>query len=301
MYEVRASDLLVVHDAHPQYASTQFAHTLEGEHRAVQHHRAHVASVLTEREAFDATVTGIAFDGTGYGDDGTIWGGEIFTGSIRDGFERAIWLREAALPGGDAAARHPVQAAAGFLSAIDDLPDLTAPPFDFPERYAKARRIARSGVRTFVTTSVGRLFDTVAALVGFAREITFEAQAAMWLEQLAWSAGNDDSYPFPLIENRLDYAPLLDAIVADRLRDRAPAEIARAFHHAVAGAIVTAAAQLRETKIVASGGVFQNTLLVALLAERLGDRLWLNARVPANDGGISLGQAGVAAAYSGAT
>ncbi|HEX3370730.1 MAG TPA: carbamoyltransferase HypF, partial [Candidatus Cybelea sp.] len=104
MYEVRASDLLVVHDAHPQYASTQFAHTLEGEHRAVQHHRAHVASVLTEREAFDATVTGIAFDGTGYGDDGTIWGGEIFTGSIRDGFERAIWLREAALPGGDAAA-----------------------------------------------------------------------------------------------------------------------------------------------------------------------------------------------------
>jgi hydrogenase maturation protein HypF len=301
MYEVRGSDLLVVHDAHPQYASTQYAHTLEGEHCAVQHHRAHLASVLTEREAFDTAVTGIAFDGTGYGDDGTIWGGEIFTGSVRDGFARTIWLREAALPGGDAAARHPVQAAAGFLSAIDDLPDLTAAPFDFPQRYAKARRIARSGVRTFVTTSVGRLFDTVAALVGFTREITFEAQAAMWLEHLAWSASNDDAYPFPLIDNRLDYAPLLAAIVADRLRERAPAEIARAFHHAVAGAIVTAAAELRKSKIVASGGVFANALLVALLAERLGDRLWLNQRVPANDGGISLGQAGLAAAYSGAT
>ena len=295
MYEVRASELLVVYDAHPEYASTQYARTLEGEQRAVQHHRAHVASVLTEREAFDATVTGVAFDGTGYGDDGTIWGGEVFTGSIREGFVRAIWLREAKLPGGDAAARHPVQAAAGFLSALDDLPDLTAAPFRFPERYAKARRIAGSGVRTFITTSTGRLFDTVAALAGFTREITFEAQAAMWLEHLAWSASNDDAYPFPLIENRLDYRPLLAAIVADRLRDRAPAEIARAFHHAVAGAIVTAATALGNPIIVASGGVFQNSLLVELLAERLGERLWLNHRVPANDGGISVGQAGLAA------
>jgi len=301
MYEVRVAELLVVHDAHPEYASTQYARTLEGEHRAVQHHRAHVASVLTEREAFDTEVTGVAFDGTGYGDDGTIWGGEVFTGSIRDGFVRAIWLREAKLPGGDAAARHPVQAAAGFLSALDDLPDLIGAPFDFPERYGKAARIARSGVRTFITTSVGRLFDTVAALAGFTREITFEAQAAMWLEHLAWSARNEDAYPFPLIGNRLDYRPLLATIVADRLRDRAPAEIARAFHHAVADAILTAAKALGAQKTVASGGVFQNSLLVALLAERLGDGLWLNQRVPANDGGISLGQAGLAAAYSATT
>ena len=117
MYDVPMGELLVVHDAHPEYASTQYARTLPGEHRAIQHHRAHVASVLVEREAFDTPVAGIAFDGTGYGDDGTIWGGEIFTGSLSEGLTRAVWLREAKLPGGDAAARYPVQAAAGFLSA----------------------------------------------------------------------------------------------------------------------------------------------------------------------------------------
>ncbi len=88
MYDVPMGELLVVHDAHPEYASTQYARTLPGEHRAVQHHRAHVASVLVEREAFDTRVIGIAFDGTGYGDDGTIWGGEIFTGSLREGLTR---------------------------------------------------------------------------------------------------------------------------------------------------------------------------------------------------------------------
>ncbi|MGB8908150.1 MAG: carbamoyltransferase HypF [Candidatus Cybelea sp.] len=300
MYEVPADDLLVVHDAHPEYASTQYARTLRGEHLAVQHHRAHVASVLAERQAFDVRVVGVAFDGTGYGDDGTIWGGEVFVGSISEGFDRAIWLREASLPGGDAAARHPVQAAAGFLSELDDLPDLTAPPFEFPERYVKAVRLIRSGVRTFTTTSVGRLFDTVAALLGFTRAVTFEAQAAMWVEHLARCAESVSPYPLPLTENRLDFRPTLEAIIADRRRDRDICEIARAFHHSLADAIVAAATSLEPRQIVASGGVFQNMLLVELLAERLGNRLWVNHKVPANDGGISLGQAGIAAANSSA-
>lgn len=301
MYEVDFRDLLVVHDAHPEYASTQYALTLAGEHRAVQHHRAHVASVLAEREAFDERVVGVAFDGTGYGDDGTIWGGEIFMGSLREGFARALHLREARLPGGDAAARHPVQAAAGFLTELDDLPDLTATPFEFPERYVKAARLARSGIRTFTTTSVGRLFDTVAALLGFTRPVTFEAQAAMWLEHVAWCGNDGPPYPFPLNGERLDYRPLLAGIVADRMRGRDIGGIARAFHRSLARAIADAAATLEPKRIVASGGVFQNTLLVELLADHLGERLWLNQRVPANDGGISLGQAGLAALYSGAT
>ena len=288
-------DLLVVHDAHPEYASTQHARSLGAELLAVQHHRAHVASVLTEREAFEERVIGVAFDGTGYGDDGTIWGGEIFTGSVRGGFERAIWLREAALPGGDAAARHPVQAAAGFLAELDDLPDLMAAPFLFPPRYAKAMALVRSGVRTFTTTSVGRLFDTVAALLGFTRAITFEAQAATWLEHLARSSNSAATYVFPLVDSRLDFRPMLRAIAADRLRRRDVAEIARAFHRAVAGAIAEAADSLEPKQVVASGGVFQNVLLFEMLAERLGDRLWINRKVPANDGGISLGQAGIAA------
>ncbi|HKU82207.1 MAG TPA: carbamoyltransferase HypF [Candidatus Tumulicola sp.] len=301
IYEVPARDLLVVHDAHPEYVSTQYALGLGDTHRAVQHHRAHVASVLAEREAFDVPAIGVAFDGTGYGDDGTIWGGEVFVGSLRDGFTRTIALRAAKLPGGDAAARHPVQAAAGFLSALDDLPDLTAAPFGLGERYVKASRMVRSGVRTFTTTSMGRLFDTVAALLGFTRPITFEAQAAMWLEQLAWAAPGGNAYPFPLIENRLDFRPLLAAIVADRRRGRDVREIARGFHEAVAGAVLAAVAALEPQQVVASGGVFQNALLVELLAQHLGQRLWLNRRVPANDGGISLGQAGIAAVHSGAT
>jgi hydrogenase maturation protein HypF len=301
MYEVPAGDLLVVHDAHPEYASTQYALALAGDHLAVQHHRAHVASVLAEREAFEIEVAGVAFDGTGYGDDGTIWGGEIFTGTLRGGFARAIALREARLPGGDAAARYPVQAAAGFLNELDDLPDLTAAPFDFPDRYSKALRIARSGLRTFTTTSVGRLFDTVAAIVGFTRPITFEAQAAMWLEHLAWPSPTSDAYPFPLADRRLDFRPMLAAVVADRRRGRDVAEIARAFHNSLANAVVEAVATLKPRQVVASGGVFQNALLIELLAQRLGDRFWINQKVPANDGGISLGQAAIASVYSGAT
>jgi hydrogenase maturation protein HypF len=296
IYEVPADDLLIVHDAHPEYASTQYALSLRGEHLAIQHHRAHVASVLTEREAHGARVIGVAFDGTGFGDDATIWGGEFFIGSLREGLVRSIWLHEAKLPGGDAAARYPVQAAAGFLNEIDGLPDLTAPPFEFPPRYLQALRVVRSGVRTFTTTSVGRLFDTVAALLGFTREITFEAQAAMWLEHLARSSESEAAYLFPLAGNRLDFRPLLSAIVADRLRGRAPGEIARAFHNALAGAIASGADALGALPVVASGGVFQNALLIELLAQRLGERLWINQRVPANDGGISLGQAGLAAA-----
>ena len=127
----------VARDAHPQYRSTALAATFGGaETVAVQHHRAHVASVLAERGAWEQRVLGISLDGTGYGDDGTIWGGELFVGSIRDGFERVAHLRPAALVGGDAAARHPVQAAAGFLEQLDELPDLARAPFDFPPRYA---------------------------------------------------------------------------------------------------------------------------------------------------------------------
>jgi hydrogenase maturation protein HypF len=296
MYEVDRRQLVVAHDLHPQYVSTQYALGLEAaRHIAVQHHRAHVASVLAERGELDRSVVGLGFDGTGYGDDGTIWGGEVFTGSVCDGFVRALSLRPALLPGGDAAARHPVAAAAGFLLEVEDLPDLIAPPFSFPPRYGAAVALARSGVRTFATTSMGRLFDAVAALLGFTREMTFEGQAAMWVEQLARD-GNADAYPFPLRDGTLDYRPLLGSIVRDRRNGREPCDIARAFHSAVAQACVEAAAAI-DTKrpVVASGGVFQNGLLIEQLSEAFGERLWLNTMVPPNDGGIALGQAAIAA------
>jgi hydrogenase maturation protein HypF len=158
MYEVRWDDVLLVHDAHPEYHSTVRARNLPpGEKHAIQHHRAHIASVLAEENAWETRVVGVSLDGTGYGDDGTIWGGEIFVGSVAGGFDRAAHLRPAALAGGDAAAQHPVQAAAGFLAQLDDLPDVTAPPFHFPTRFARSMELISKGVRTFTTTSIGRM------------------------------------------------------------------------------------------------------------------------------------------------
>ncbi len=303
MYEVRPDELIVVHDSHPQYAST--AHALALGVRpslSVQHHRAHVASVLAERGEWDKCVVGISFDGTGYGDDGSIWGGEIFVGSVTEGFERVAHLRVASLPGGDAAAQYPVQAAAGFLTQIEDLPDLTAVPFEFPARYQQAVNLIQNNLRTFSTTSIGRLFDAAAALLGFTREITFEGQAAMWLEQLARTVHATEPYPFPYSGGELDFRPLVHSIVEDRLRQRDIAEIASAFQQGMAHGLRDAVASICKAHnlntAVLSGGVFQNELLmgdIKSLFEAEPIEIWTNHAVPPNDGGISLGQAALAA------
>jgi len=311
MYQVRADELLVVHDAHPEYRSTAHANELGARaHLAVQHHRAHIASVLAEHALLEERVVGVSFDGTGYGDDATIWGGEVFVGSVAGGFERVAHLRQADLVGGDAAARHPVQAAAGFLRQLHVLPALTSPPFDFPRRFGQALRLHESRTRTFRTTSVGRLFDTAAALLGFTRPITFEGQAAIWLEQLARESGPVAAYPFPFVdgegerqgEGELDFRPLLVHVIEDRRRGRPVSEIARGFHSAIAAAVRDVAQHLCESRdarwVVLSGGVFQNALLleeIAALFEHASVRVLTNHAVPPNDGGISLGQAALAA------
>jgi len=350
MYDVSPDTLIVAHDAHPEYRSTVFAQSLPAKtHVAAQHHRAHIASVLAEHAAWEARVIGVSFDGTGYGDDGSIWGGEILTGSLRKGFTRRTHLRPAWLPGGDAAARHPVQAAAGFLSQLleelgEPRPDFSSESDDSQEsahdgqesvsktqtlchhdvsmfirgefafpRFAQALALVRSGVRTFRTTSMGRLFDTVAALLGFTREMTFEGQAAIWLEQLARSSPDVTPYPFPYRDGdghahadanaagQLDFVPLLAAVIRDRLAGRAPTEIARAFHAGVAAGVCDAVIRIARADgldtVVLSGGVFQNDLLLHDIKTMLDGalQLWTNHAVPPNDGGISLGQAALAA------
>lgn len=303
MYEIQPEKLLIVHDAHPQYASTLHALELEAaEKRPVQHHRAHIASVIAEHGAWDQRVLAVSFDGTGYGDDHTIWGGEIFAGSVRDGFERVAHLRSALLPGGDAASSCPVQAAAGFLEQLDNQHDFTTQPFSFGLRYRDAVRLVRKNIRTFPTTSMGRLFDTVAALAGFTRETTFEGQAAMWLERLARKSPSTDAYPFPYSSGELDFRPLLKAAAHDRARGRDADGIARAFHRGISLGVRDALLQLRATfetdTVVLSGGVFQNDLLLSdlkSLLERDSFAIWTNHAVPANDGGISLGQAALGA------
>ncbi len=303
MYEVDRSQLLIAHDLHPQYASTLFALECEGVATvAVQHHRAHIASVLAERGEWHQRVVGVSMDGTGYGDDGSIWGGEIFVGSVATGFERVGHLREAVLPGGDAAVHSPVQAAAGFLADIEDLPDLTAPPFNFPKRYLQALRLMESGARTFKTTSAGRLFDTVAALLGFTRDVTFEGQAAIWLEQQAVRGNSDTPYPLLFVDGILDFRGMLRSIIDDRLRRRPVAEIARSFQLGFSTGLHDAILQICNDQAlsiaVLSGGVFQNNLLLADLKTLFQDEgvaVWTNHAVPPNDGGISLGQAAMAA------
>jgi hydrogenase maturation protein HypF len=302
MYEVRQDELLVVHDCHPQYASATYAAELRSfDACSVQHHRAHVASVIAERGEWMKRVVGVSFDGTGYGDDGGIWGGEIFLGSVGEGFDRVVHLRPAFLAGGDAAARYPVQAAAGFLVQVGELPDLTAAPFDFPERYRNAMDLVRRQVRVFTTTSVGRLFDAAAALLGFTREISFEGQAAMWLEQLARNVSAVEAYSFPFVGGELDFRPLLRDLARDRFHGRAVSDCARAFQLGISQGLANASAALCAENsidtVVLSGGVFQNELLLEDMKSMLepsGLRLWTNHAVPANDGGISLGQAALA-------
>ncbi len=310
MYRVDPRRVRLVHDLHPAYPSSRFAEQLGGERVAVQHHAAHVASVLAEQGAWDVPALGFAFDGAGLGDDGTVWGGEVFHGSLEAGLRRVAHLRPATLPGGDAAARTPVQAAVGWLAALgeDALDRLAAPPFGFPPaRVAVARRLVATGVNAPTTTSVGRLFDTVAALLGFHHTMSFEGQAAIGLETLAWQApASAGPYPWPFDGESWDHAPLLAAVMDDVEAGVSGPVIARRFHEALAQGVVEAARALRANhpfeRVVLSGGVFQNRLLVERAAARLDAQdigHWRNAAVPTNDGGISLGQLAMAVTLPG--
>jgi hydrogenase maturation protein HypF len=301
LYDIDSSALSVAHDAHPDYASTRLALELPArQHRAVQHHRAHVASVLAERDALTKKVVGVTFDGTGFGDDGTIWGGEFFAGSVVDGFTRVAHLHPAMLPGGDACAAFPVQAAAGFVSELGDAGVLPEDPFRFPIRYRQAVQLATARIRTFKTTSAGRLFDAVAALLGFKTPVTFEGQAAMWLEHCASAARDSATVPLEFSEDVLDWRPALRRIIELRSGGHEVSSIALAFHRGLARGIVAGAAELCDRHgvdtVVLSGGVFQNGLLMQLLHEAFAaTRLifWTNRVVPPGDGGLCLGQAAI--------
>lgn len=307
MYRVPQEELTVVVDGHPDFHSGRFGRQLTARrHMAVQHHQAHVAAVLAERHAWQRRVVGVAFDGTGYGDDGSIWGGEWFVGSLREGLTRCGHLRPALLPGGDAAAKMPLQALAGFLAEGGEWAKEAGRRLGFPERFFIALSMAEKRIRTFPTTSMGRLFDAAAALLGFTGPITFEGQAAIWLEHRARLEQSRKVYPFPWDAERgvLDYRPLLMAMIEDRLKGEAVEVMARAFHRSVAEALFQSVRRLCAAHgvetLVLSGGVFQNALLLSDVRERFADSgidVWLPRQVPVNDGGVSLGQAAIAAAH----
>jgi hydrogenase maturation protein HypF len=302
---------VVAHDLHPEYLSTKYAMELadggavgDVELVGVQHHHAHIAACLADNQA-DGPVIGVAFDGTGYGTDGTIWGGEFLVADLAR-FERAGHLAGVPMPGGAAAIRQPWRMAAVYLDA--------AYPGDPPDGLDVARRnqqlwpgvltIARRGVNSPLTSSAGRLFDAVAALLGVRDEINYEGQAAVELEQLAdpgeqgaYRASITTSYPFKIYGHEL-----VRAVAEDLAAGIAPGVIAARFHNGVAGLITDCCLLLRERHglgtVALSGGVFQNLLLTHATVAQLeqhGFGVLVHSRVPCNDGGISLGQAVVAA------
>jgi hydrogenase maturation protein HypF len=300
--------VVVAADGHPAYHGTRWAEEQAGLGAVtpVQHHHAHLAALLAEHgEPLDATVVGVVFDGTGYGVDGTIWGGEILVGGYRS-VSRAGYLRPFPLPGGDAAIRRPYRVALALLAAAgidwdDDLPPVTAAP---PAELDGLRRQLQRGSHCVPTSSMGRLFDAVASLIGVRHVVTYEAQAAMELEELAVQGAEQPvTYRFAVDQGVIDPAPVLVAMVADLRRGVPAAAIAAGFHDAVAEAVaalagvVAAGAGIRDVGL--TGGVFQNAVFTTKLRRRLherGLRVLTHSLVPPNDGGLALGQMAVLAA-----
>jgi hydrogenase maturation protein HypF len=296
---------LVAYDLHPEYLSTKYAAGLEEvDLLGVQHHHAHIASCLADNGE-QGPVIGVAFDGTGYGTDGTVWGGEFLVASLSS-FERAGHLGQVPMPGGAAAIRAPWRMAAAYLDACGtgDTGRLAVARRN-ARRWDAVLAMARRGLNAPLTSSAGRLFDAAAAILGVRDEINYEGQAAIELEQLADPAERSGYratlHPGPPF--RVNAGELIAAVTRDLAAGVPRQTIAARFHNGVAALIEDGCLLARERTglgtVALSGGVFQNQLLLGAAAGRLaarGFRVLLHAQVPCNDGGISLGQAAVAAA-----
>ena len=287
---------VIAHDLHPEYLSTKHASQLPGRKVAVQHHWAHIASCMAENE-LEPPLLGVAWDGTGYGVDGTIWGGEFFLVE-ENSCQRFAHLRTFLLPGGDAAVKEPRRSALGLLHEIlgDGLWEQTDLLASYGEAELKPlRRMLAKRINSPVTSSAGRIFDGVAALAGLRDRSTFEGQAAMELE-FAIEPGEKGSYPFSLRDGSpivVDWEPALRALIEDRRQDTGTGRIAARFHHMFADVIVALAHRAEKAKVALSGGCFQNRYLTERVIDQLranGFQPYWQQRVPPNDGGIALGQ-----------
>jgi hydrogenase maturation protein HypF len=303
------------HDLHPDYASTRYAK----EHAAsegwslvpVQHHHAHMASCMAENGLREPAI-GVTFDGTGYGLDGAIWGGEFLVGDYR-WYQRAAQLRYVGMPGGDRAIREPWRMALAHL--VDaNVEGTSVEKRHEPVAVRAVRKMLERRFNTPLTSGVGRLFDAVASLAGVRDCVSHEGQAAMELEWLATEVPPDEAYPFdseeapggdvaesPLV---IDTRPLIRAVARDAAHGVSAGMIGRRFHSAIVEIIADVCAWLRQTTgldaVVLSGGVFMNALLTREASARLqgdGFRVFRHRLVPPNDGGLSLGQLAVAAAH----
>lgn len=305
----------MAHDLHPDYATTRYAREREAregiELLGVQHHHAHMASCMAEH-GLTTPVIGVTFDGSGYGNDGAVWGGEFLLGDYRE-FRRGAHLRYVGMPGGDAAVVEP------WRMAVAHLADAGAGFAAIEARLMRVDfrvvlRMLERRINTPLTSSMGRLYDAVATVAGVRGHVSYEGQAAAELEWLATGVPPDGAYPFELSPSRqgqggaaeaamvIDTRPLVRAIADEVSRGVGAAIIARRFHSTLVDLVAAVCCRLRDataiSTVVLSGGVFQNGLLSSEVVRRLDDegfRAYRHRFVPPNDGGLSLGQLAVAA------
>lgn len=307
---------IIAYDLHPRYLSTKYALELDTtEKLAVQHHHAHIAACMAENNII-GDVIGVAFDGTGYGEDGNIWGGEFFSGTYGR-FTREAHLGYVRLPGGEAAVREPLRMALSYLHGtgqdLYEALDLIVSRFEKKNKLKIFDRVNVSiisqlierGLNSPYTSSMGRLFDAVSATAGICPYSSYEGQAAIELEYAA-QAGSYGIYEYGMVENgsmlEIDAGSIVRDVFEDVRDNTAKGVISTRFHDTIADMILRVCLVIGEKtgsgRVVLSGGVFQNMLLVAKCTARLqerGFRVYTHSKVPANDGGISLGQAVIAA------
>jgi hydrogenase maturation protein HypF len=296
----------VVHDLHPDYLATRYALAYARDHNVpalgVQHHHAHAVSCMAEH-GLEGPVLAVVLDGTGYGADGTVWGGEFLEATPRS-YSRLGHLRTIPLPGGDRAAKEPWRMAAAYLERICGTIDDVSIPFTREldqAQWGVLREAMAAGINSPLCSSMGRLFDAVSALIGVRERNHYEGQAAIELEQMATPEEKGEYAMEIHVEDDqliLDPDPLIAAIIVALIAGEAPPLIAACFHNAVARGVAEMAKRMREatglSEAVLSGGVFQNHLLMGKTLDLLGEagfKAYCHHQVPANDGGIALGQA----------
>lgn len=310
---------IIAHDLHPEYLSTKYARNLQTVNSnlrtiACQHHHAHIVSCLADNQLDNHKVIGVAFDGTGYGGDGNIWGGEFLIVDYVD-FERIAHLRYIPLPGGGQAIKEPWRMAATYLYRAYGEKFLQL-DLDFISRLDKQKwkvleKMIEKKINCPLSSSVGRLFDAVSSLVGIRDKIDSEGQAAIELEMALKSVHSPQStvhsYEFKVEEEKgafvIDPLPIIRGVVKDLQRESPVSIISEKFHHTVARIIVEVCKRIRKEvglgEVALSGGVFQNMFLLDRSLRWLNDggfKVYIHNRVPANDGGISFGQAVIASA-----
>jgi hydrogenase maturation protein HypF len=303
---------VVVCDQHPDYFTTRWAAEMGKPVVPVQHHHAHAVACMVEHDLLDREVLAFTWDGTGFGPDGTVWGGEVLRAQARS-YRRIASLRPFPLPGSEAAIRQPARVALALCAeaengkpVCEDM-DLLKRLGLSPSSARVLLQMAERGINTPWTSSIGRLFDAVAALVLGAGEVSYEGEAAVWLEATV-DADVEEAYPMPVITDdmgvsRADWRPLIVGVLNDLKRDRATGIIAARFHNALVEWATQVATAEPCPAVVLSGGCFQNRWLAVRLREaleRLGRRVFSHGLIPPGDGGLAAGQLAIGAASLGA-